>query len=216
MDFTKARDSEWQWCQLGHMQVCILLQTDNHASTAPLSFFNRLDALPAAQPTASKSFQIREKMLKFLMHTVCTSYWYLTLGITPTIWASALLPSHHAGLRQMSRLLFWGYLCLGANVWTRITPVLLDWLSRLFVFFAATEFCGFFSIEIYREKSNLRPVNDWNVGWYRLKISTLCRSLSDKLICCFLFPIVWVYHICMFCLCADLDINEFLVLFWLK
>jgi len=89
MDFTKARDSVWQWHQLGHMQVCISLQTDNHASTAPLSFFNRLDALPAAQPTASKSFQIREKMLKFLMHTVCTSYWYLTLGITPTIWTSA-------------------------------------------------------------------------------------------------------------------------------
>jgi len=22
LDFTKARDSEWQWHQLGHMQVC--------------------------------------------------------------------------------------------------------------------------------------------------------------------------------------------------
>jgi len=32
-DFTEARDSEWQWHWLGHMQVCILLQTDNHAST---------------------------------------------------------------------------------------------------------------------------------------------------------------------------------------
>jgi len=28
LDFTDARDSEWQWRQLGHMQVCILLQTD--------------------------------------------------------------------------------------------------------------------------------------------------------------------------------------------
>jgi len=36
--FTEARDSEWQWHQLGHMQVCTSLQTDNHASTAPLSF----------------------------------------------------------------------------------------------------------------------------------------------------------------------------------
>jgi len=26
LDFTGARDSEWQWHQLGHMQVCILLQ----------------------------------------------------------------------------------------------------------------------------------------------------------------------------------------------
>jgi len=38
MEFTEARDSEWQWHQLGHMQVCTSLQTDNHASTAPLSF----------------------------------------------------------------------------------------------------------------------------------------------------------------------------------
>jgi len=29
LDFTEARDSEWQWHQLGHMQVCNSLQTDN-------------------------------------------------------------------------------------------------------------------------------------------------------------------------------------------
>jgi len=39
LDFTEARDSEWQWHQLGHMQVCTLLQIDNHASTPPLSFW---------------------------------------------------------------------------------------------------------------------------------------------------------------------------------
>ena len=39
LDFTEARDSEWQWHQLGHMQVCTSLQTDNHASTPLLSFF---------------------------------------------------------------------------------------------------------------------------------------------------------------------------------
>ena len=38
LDFTKARDSEWQWHRLGHMQVCTPLQTDNHASTPQLSF----------------------------------------------------------------------------------------------------------------------------------------------------------------------------------
>ena len=54
LDFTEARDGEWQWHQLGYMQVCISLQTDNHASTPPLKFFYRPDALPAAQPTASK------------------------------------------------------------------------------------------------------------------------------------------------------------------
>jgi len=53
IDFTEARDNEWQWHQLGHMQVCTSLQTDDHASTPPLSFY-RPDALPDAQPTASK------------------------------------------------------------------------------------------------------------------------------------------------------------------
>ena len=38
LDFTEARDSEWQWHQLSHMQVCTSLQRDNHASTPPLSF----------------------------------------------------------------------------------------------------------------------------------------------------------------------------------
>ena len=56
LDFTEARDNEWQWHQLGQMQVCTLLQTDNHASTPQLSFY-RPDALPAAQPTASKHWR---------------------------------------------------------------------------------------------------------------------------------------------------------------
>jgi len=46
LDFTEARDSEWQWHQLGHMQVYTSLQTDNHAS-AHHSVFYRPDALPA-------------------------------------------------------------------------------------------------------------------------------------------------------------------------
>ena len=39
LNFTEAKDSEWLWHQLGHMQVCTSLQTDNHTSTPPLSFF---------------------------------------------------------------------------------------------------------------------------------------------------------------------------------
>ena len=35
----------WQWHQLDHMQIiCTSLQTDNHTSTSPLSFY-RLDAM---------------------------------------------------------------------------------------------------------------------------------------------------------------------------
>ena len=53
LDITETRDSDWQWHQLGRMQVCTSLQTDDHASTPPISFY-RPDALLAAQPTASK------------------------------------------------------------------------------------------------------------------------------------------------------------------
>jgi len=60
LDFAEARHSEWQWHQLGHMQVCTSLQTDNHASTPPLSFLqagcpschrtNSIKALKTKQP----------------------------------------------------------------------------------------------------------------------------------------------------------------------
>jgi len=53
LDFSEARDSEWQWQKLGHMQVCTSLQTDNHTDTPPLCFY-RPDALSAPKPTASK------------------------------------------------------------------------------------------------------------------------------------------------------------------
>ena len=51
LDFTEARDSEWQWHQLRHMQVCTSLQTDNHASTPPLSFLQA--GCPSCCPTNS-------------------------------------------------------------------------------------------------------------------------------------------------------------------
>jgi len=51
LDFTGARDSEWQWHQLGHMQVCTSLQTDNHASNPPLSFLQA--RCPSCRPTNS-------------------------------------------------------------------------------------------------------------------------------------------------------------------
>jgi len=51
LDFTKARDSEWQWHQLDHMQVCTSLQTDNHASIPPLSYLQA--GCPSCRPTNS-------------------------------------------------------------------------------------------------------------------------------------------------------------------
>jgi len=51
LDFTEATDSEWQWHQLDHMQVCISFQTNNHASTPPLSFLQA--GCPSCRPTNS-------------------------------------------------------------------------------------------------------------------------------------------------------------------
>jgi len=56
LDCTEAIDSEWQWHQLGNMQACTSLQTDNHACQHPaIQVFYMPDALPAAQPTAKSS-----------------------------------------------------------------------------------------------------------------------------------------------------------------
>ena len=80
LDSTEARDSEWQWHQLSHMQVCTQLQTDNHASTPPLSFLqagcpschptNSVKALKADQTTRIryKSIFITKSNRKFLIH----------------------------------------------------------------------------------------------------------------------------------------------------
>ena len=47
LDFTEARDSECQWHQLGHMQVCILLQTRQpHQHPTTLFFTGRMPFLP--------------------------------------------------------------------------------------------------------------------------------------------------------------------------
>jgi len=51
LDFTEARDSEWQRHQLGHMQVCTSLETDNHTSTPPLRFLQA--GCPSCRPTNS-------------------------------------------------------------------------------------------------------------------------------------------------------------------
>jgi len=67
LDFTEVRDSEWQWHQLSHMQVYTSLQTDNHASTPPLSFLQA--GCPSCRPTNSvkalNGFCIEDQATKF-------------------------------------------------------------------------------------------------------------------------------------------------------
>jgi len=68
--FTEARDSEWQWHQLGHMQVCTSLQTDNQASTPPLSFLQA--GCPSCRPTNSVKALNQSIVIKALLS--CTLY----------------------------------------------------------------------------------------------------------------------------------------------
>jgi len=49
--FTEARDNEWHWHQLGHMQVCVSLQSDNH--TSPHHSVLLQAGCPSCRPTNS-------------------------------------------------------------------------------------------------------------------------------------------------------------------
>jgi len=109
LDFTEASDSEWQWHQLGQMQVCISLQIDNHASSPPLSFY-RPDALPAAQTNSVKALKEQAcneytlyKSTHSLTHPVARTVllarnrWMLPSSsdsaITPLHWPSSIIRS---------------------------------------------------------------------------------------------------------------------------
>jgi len=70
LDFTEARDSEWHWHQLGHMQVSTSLQTDTHASPPPLSFLQA--GCPSCRPTDSIKAL---KALKTPVHAPKFGFW---------------------------------------------------------------------------------------------------------------------------------------------
>jgi len=53
LDFSEARDSEWQWHRLDHMQVCTSLQTDNHKHLTAQFFTGRMPFLPPNQQRQS-------------------------------------------------------------------------------------------------------------------------------------------------------------------
>ena len=72
LDFSEAKDSAWHWHQLGHMQVCTSIQTDNHASTHRSVFTGRMPFLPPNQQRQStegtEGFQYA---VKFKLHKIC-------------------------------------------------------------------------------------------------------------------------------------------------
>jgi len=81
LDFTEARNSEWQWHQLGHMQVCTSLQTDNHASSPPLNFFTGW--MPFLSPNQQRQSTegtrvspILTKIRKYFLNAIPVQYNY--------------------------------------------------------------------------------------------------------------------------------------------
>ena len=93
LDFTEARDSELQWHQLGHMQVCISLQTDNHASTTPLKVFLQAGC-PSCRPTNSVK-ALYKSIFTIPYHTIPLNQspdrmWRLPPGRLPNKWLNQL------------------------------------------------------------------------------------------------------------------------------
>jgi len=81
LDFTEARDSEWQ------MQICTSLQTDNHASTASLSF------LQARCPSCHSTNSVKALKAQYStseMHPIYSSFFGGNVG-------SDLLPRRRLG-----------------------------------------------------------------------------------------------------------------------
>jgi len=87
LDFTGARDIEWQWHLLGHMQVCTSLQTDYHASTSPLSFFR--GRMPFLPPNQQRQRTEGSKTLcgiheyRYILQSVLIKFWNISL--TPKV-----------------------------------------------------------------------------------------------------------------------------------
>jgi len=80
LDFTEAWDSEWQWHQLGHMQVCTLLQTENHTSTRPLCFLQA--GCPSCRPTNS----VKALKARTLIKTTKTIFENTVMQETPYVY----------------------------------------------------------------------------------------------------------------------------------
>jgi len=74
LDFTEARDSEWQLHQLGHMQVCTSLQTDKEHQHSTTRFFTgRMPFLPPDQQHQSTEGKLNRhnKLLKLSFSATC-------------------------------------------------------------------------------------------------------------------------------------------------
>ena len=99
LDFTEARDGEWQWHQLGHMQVCTSLQTDNHASTPTLSFLQA--GCPSCHPTNSvKALKASQSLHNWNKNKKLLQEPYITFVLFPVRCANGFSASSNANLKR--------------------------------------------------------------------------------------------------------------------
>ena len=106
--FTGGRDSEWQWHQLGHVQVCTLLQADNHTSTPPLSFLHA--GCPSCHPTNSVKAEKAVTLVpdfSILVHTSSISVLLLVFYDPLTFSFQVTNPSHCSLSFSSSGLTTW-------------------------------------------------------------------------------------------------------------
>jgi len=105
LDFTEAKDSEWQGHQLDHMQVCNSLQTDNHASTPPLKFFTgRIPFLPPKQlrQGTEETDTVRHTTQLYILIFMESCSGVLDFGFWRFWWKFA--PSHYFGYWLLQQL----------------------------------------------------------------------------------------------------------------
>ena len=104
LDFTEARDSEWQWHQLSHMQVCISLQTDNLARTPVLSFLQA--GCPSRCPTNSvktlkaKALKANDLMAHIYSSQTTVTWLFVFCRPVPT----GRLRAHHKTIKRSCQL----------------------------------------------------------------------------------------------------------------
>ena len=96
LDFTEARDSEWQRHQLGHMQVCMSIQTDNYASTPPLSFLQAF--LPPNQQRQSTErnvfiIHLTTNLLRNLPLKICLNRFRFEIIMLVGMWSNFFWPT---------------------------------------------------------------------------------------------------------------------------
>ena len=133
LDFTEARDSECQWRQLGHMQVCTMLQTDNHANTSPLSFLPA--GCPSCHPTNSvKALKAYYPVYiwlhcRFWTRTSTSSTTWSTMTFSPlrgttthACWSSLATASTTASISG-----FCGTLCGEDGCWASAVRLTASW-----------------------------------------------------------------------------------------